>query len=152
PVPALLFIARQVNKNQPIVRGLELRDGGGSRVGIKLSREQNVVDDDVGVKVVSQIPDTAVEIEVDTVAEPEHGVRRVLMHEFQHPAALIERAGSVLADVDGGGQHAGGLVRGKVHHARADNPDTHATAAESRRPQLIQMQDGGGSAGTRVYR
>jgi len=89
-----------VHEHQPAVGRLELLHHGGSRVGVELSGEQDVIDDDVGVKVVGQIPDATVEVEIEPVAEAEHGVRRVLVDELEHPAPLVEGPGSVLADVE----------------------------------------------------
>src|SRR5450755_315545 len=99
PVAAILFISGEMNEYHSVVRHLQLGDADGGRVRIELPGEQNIVDDDVGVEVVSQILYAAIEIQVHPIAEPERGIRGVLVNEFEHPAALIERAGRVLADV-----------------------------------------------------
>ena len=83
PVATLLLIAGEMDKHQPLIPGLELADDVGGCVRIKLTREEDVVDNDIGVEVFGQVLDAAVEIKVESVAEPKHRVGRMLVNEFE---------------------------------------------------------------------
>ena len=98
PEPAPLFVTRQVHEHQPVVSRLQLPDIVRGRIRIKLPVEQQVIDDDVGMKIVGQFHDAAMEVEIESIAEAQLRVRRILVDQLQHPAALIERARKVLTD------------------------------------------------------
>ena len=52
PVAAILFVAGKMNEYHSIVRRFQLGNGRGGDIRIELAGEQNIVDDDIGVKVV----------------------------------------------------------------------------------------------------
>src|SRR5882724_9026176 len=133
-----------MDEYKSVIRGFEPGDDVGGRIGIELTGEKDVIDNDVGVKSVREVFDAAIKVEIEPVAEAKDRVRRVLMNKFEHPAAFIEFSGEVLADEQRLRNGASGLIGSEIDHARADDANPHPASTEARRAQLIHMQGGVG--------